>query len=125
MIRHFGKRIPSLSLLASNWAQYVEKYEDEHLTIDFVGVRKKHHDLDQKVRDASLSALERRDMTELSEEEGNVLNVLAYHRHPRRQLFWAFQMRNRYPKLAEFFKATQDLMLPITEGDMVVKLTTD
>jgi hypothetical protein len=125
MIRHFGKRIPSLSLLASNWAQYVEKYEEEHLTIDFAGVRKKQHDLDQKVRDASLSALDRKDMTDLSEEEGNVLNVLAYHRHPRRQLFWAFQMRNRYPKLAEFFKATQDLMLPITEGDKVVKMPTD
>ena len=125
MIRHFGKRIPTLSLLASNWAQYAEQYEDEHLTLDFAGLRQKQHDLDQKVRDASLRALERSDVTNLSDEEVNVLNVLAHHRHPRRQLFWAFQMRNRYPKLADFFKDTHSLMLPITEGGKVVKMPTD
>ena len=125
LIRHFGRRIPTLSILASNWAQYAQQFEDEHMTLDFVGLRQKQHDLDQKVRDASLKALDRRDVTDLSDEESNVLNVLAYHRHPRRQLFWAFQMRNRYPKLADFFKDTHSLMLPITEGDKVVKMPTD
>jgi hypothetical protein len=125
LIRHFGRRIPTLSLLASNWAQYAEQYEDEHLTLDFVGLRQKHHELDQKVRDASCRALERREQTDLSEEESNVLNVLANHRHPRRQLFWAFQMRNRYPKLSDFFKDTQSLMLPITQDGTVVKMPTD
>ena len=103
MIRHFDHRIPTLSLLASNWDHYVEQYEHEHQKLDLFEQRQKQHELDQKVRDAAQQALERREQLDLSEDEMQILDLLANHRHPRRQLFWAYQMRIRYPKLQSFF----------------------
>ena len=125
MIRHFNLRIPTLSLLASNWDQYAELYEDEHQMLDLFGQRQKQFELDQKVRDAAQTAIERREQLDLSEEEVQVLNLLANHRHPRRQLFWAYQMRLRYPKLTSFFSDTHNLMLPITQSGTVVKMPTE
>lgn len=125
MIRHFDHRIPTLSLLASNWDQYSEQYEDEHQKLDLFGQRQKQFELDQKVREAAQTALERSEQLDLSEEELQVLDLLANHRHPRRQLFWAYQMRIRYPKLATFFADTHNLMLPITQNGTVVKMPTE
>jgi hypothetical protein len=125
MIRHFDKRIPTLSLLASNWDQYAEQYEDEHQKLDLFGQRQKQFELDQKVREAAQSAFERREQLDLSEEETQVLDLLANHRHPRRQLFWAYQMRIRYPKLTSFFSDTHSLMLPITQNGTVVKMPSE
>jgi hypothetical protein len=121
MIRHFNHRIPTLSLLASNWDQYAEQYEDEHQKLDLFGQRQKQFELDQKVREAAQNALDRQEQLDLSEEERQVLDLLANHRHPRRQLFWAYQMRIRYPKLSGFFADTHDLMLPITQSGTIVK----
>jgi hypothetical protein len=125
MIRHFNTRIPSLSLLASNWDQYAELYEDEHQRLDLFGQRQKQFELDQKVRDAAQAAIERRTDLDLSEEEVQLLDLLANHRHPRRQLFWAYQMRIRYPKLSVFFSDTHNLMLPITQSGTVVRMPSD
>lgn len=125
MIRHFDHRIPTLSLLASNWDHYVEQYENEHQKLDLFGQRQKQHELDQKVREAAQYALERREQLDLSDEEMQVLDLLANHRHPRRQLFWAYQMRIRYPKLTGFFSETHSLMLPITQSGTVVKMPTE
>ena len=125
MIRHFDHRIPTLSLLASNWDQYMEQYEDEHQKLDLFGQRQKQHELDQKVREAAQLCLERREQMDLSEEETQILDLLANHRHPRRQLFWAYQMRIRYPKLTGFFGETNNLMLPITQSGTVVKRPTE
>lgn len=125
MIRHFDHRIPTLSLLASNWDHYVEQYEHEHQKLDLFGQRQKQHELDQKVREAAQHALERREQLDLSDEEMQVLDLLANHRHPRRQLFWAYQMRIRYPKLNGFFTETHSLMLPITQSGTVVKRPTE
>jgi DNA-binding Lrp family transcriptional regulator len=125
MIRHFDHRIPTLSLLASNWDHYVEQYEHEHQKLDLFGQRQKQHELDQKVREAAAHTLERREQLDLSEEELQVLDLLANHRHPRRQLFWAYQMRIRYPKLTGFFTETHSLMLPITQSGTVVKRPTE
>jgi hypothetical protein len=125
MIRHFDHRIPTLSLLASNWDHYAEQYEDEHQKLDLFGQRQKQFDLDQKVRDAAQTAIERSESLDLSEEETQVLDLLANHRHPRRQLFWAYQMRIRYPKLSGFFSDTHNLMLPITQNGTVVKMPTE
>lgn len=125
MIRHFDHRIPTLSLLASNWDHYVEQYEDEHQKLDLFGQRQKQFELDQKVREAAQTTLERREQLDLSEEETQILDLLANHRHPRRQLFWAYQMRIRYPKLNSFFTETHNLMLPITQNGTVVKMPTE
>lgn len=125
MIRHFDKRIPTLSLLASNWDQYIEQYENEHLMLDMHSHRQKQSELDQKVRDAALDVIKHKGDLELSEDEVQVLDLLANHRHPRRQLFWAYQMRIRYPKLKGFFADNHALMLPITQAGTVVKFPTE
>ncbi len=125
VIRHFGTRIPTLSLLASNWDHYAELYEQEHQRLDLFDVRQKQSELDQKVRDAVSQVLEKRNELSLSEEEVHVLNLLSEHRHPRRQLFWAYQQRIRYPKLNSFFGDTLSLMLPITQTGQVIKKSTD
>jgi hypothetical protein len=125
MVRHFDLRIPTLSLLASNWEQYAQQSEEEHQRLDLFGQRQKQFELDQKVRDAAHSVLERRDQLDLSQEEVQVLDLLANHRHPRRQLFWAYQMRIRYPHLGQFFSENHNLMLPITQSGTVVKMPTE
>jgi hypothetical protein len=125
MIRHFDKRIPTLSLLASNWDQYVEQYENEHQMLDMHSQRQRQSELDQKVRDAATGVLEKKGDLELSDDEIQVLDLLANHRYPRRQLFWAYQMRIRYPKLKSFFVENHDLMLPITQTGTVVKFPTE
>lgn len=125
MIRHFGQRIPTLSLLASNWDHYVEQFEQESQKLDLFEVRQKQAEMDQKVRDAASIMLEKRAELELSEEETHILELLAQHRHPRRQLFWAHQQRIRYPKLQSFFADIHSLMLPITQTGQVVKMPTE
>jgi len=125
IVRYFGQRIPTLSLLASNWTHYTELYEQENQKVDLFEVRQGQLELDQKVRDAASLALERRASLELSDEEMQILEMLSEHRHPRRQLFWAYQQRIRYPKLQSFFADNHALMLPITHNGQIVKMPTD
>lgn len=120
MIRHFGMRIPTLSLLASSWQHYQEIFESETTKVDMLGARQKHQELDQKVRDQAKSLLDD-ESREWSEEERTVLMILIKHQHPRRQLFWAYQLRSRYPKLSQFFTDNISLMLSVTSGGSVVK----
>lgn len=121
MLRHFGNRIPTLSLLASAWQHYQSLYEDETEKVDIQEARHKHLELDHRLRDAVELLLQQRDGMQLSEEEVDVLEVLSNHRHPRRQLFWAFQSRGRYPKLKEFFDQNSFLMLPVTSSGTIFK----
>jgi hypothetical protein len=119
MLRHFGARIPTLSLLASSWQHYQEIFEDETQKVDMLGARQKHLELDDKVRQQAQALLENN--AELTEEERTVLNILIRHRHPRRQLFWAYQLRSRYTNLASFFADNVGLMLSVTSSGAVVK----
>jgi len=123
MILHFGAKIPTLSLLASSWQHYSELFEEEHQRVDLSDARQKHSELDQSVQDAAAKVLEKREELELSEDEITVLQILIKHRHPRRQLFWAYQVRTRYLKLAGFFDETALLMLAVTTSGSVVKRT--
>ena len=125
MLRHFGLRVPTLSLLASSWQHYQEIFEAETQKVDMLGARQKHLELDQKVRDQAGALLEKLGETELSEEERTVLQILKKHRHPRRQLFWAYQLRSRYPKLGNFFTDNVPLMLAVTTGGTVVRRPQD
>lgn len=120
MIRHFGLRIPTLSLLASSWQHYQDIFEGETQKVDMLGARQKHQELDDKLR-AQAEALLSAEDNSLSEEERGVLKILIRHRHPRRQLFWAYQLRSRYPGLASFFADNVTLMLSVTSGGTVVK----
>ena len=139
MIRHFGQRIPTLSLLASSWQHYQEIFESETQKVDMLGARQKHQELDQKVRDQATALIEAAmatvtgpqaagsapPMKDLTDEEKTVLQILKKHRHPRRQLFWAYQVRSRYPNLAAFFADNVGLMLPVTTSGSVVRRPTD
>lgn len=120
MIRHFGGRIPTLSLLASSWHHFQELFEEETQKVDLLGARQKHQELDDKVRKQAEDVLASM-RQELSEEERTVLQILINHRHPRRQLFWAYQTRNRYPKLGGFFEEMAPLMLAVTSTGSIVK----
>lgn len=125
MLRHFGPRIPTLSLLASSWQHFQLLFEEETQKVDMLEARQKHMELDQKVRDFATEYYGRKDDLDLTEEEQAVLQILSSHRHPRRQLFWAWQMRNRYPNLAKFFDETSGLMLSVTGTGTVVRKPTE
>jgi hypothetical protein len=121
MLRHFGARIPTLSLLASSWRHYQELFEEETMRVDLQGARKKHIELDNLLRKDVEELLDKREDLSLSEEERTVLEILSNHNHPRRQLFWAYQTRSRYPNLNEFFDRNIEIMLPITSTGHVIK----
>lgn len=121
MLRHFQHRIPTLSLLASSWQHYQEVFESETQKVDLMGARQKHLEQDDYLRKIVHSTLEKREELSLSEEEVNVLEILNSHRHPRRQLFWAYQSRSRYPNLKGFFSENSRIMLPVTSNGIVIK----
>ncbi len=125
MLRHFGTRIPTLSLLASSWQHFQLLFEEETQKVDLLEARQKHQELDQKVRDAAGDYYRRKLDLELNEDEESVLQILSSHRHPRRQLFWAWQMRNRYPNLAKFFDETNKMMLSVTGAGTIVRRPTE
>lgn len=119
MIRHFGLRIPTLSLLASAWQHYQGLFESETQKVDMLEARQKHVEFDNVVRRDAQDLLDRHEDLELSEEEVTVLQILTKHQHPRRQLFWAYQLRSRYPKLEKFFEEHASLMLSVTTSGIV------
>lgn len=121
MLRHFGQRIPTLSLLGSTWQHYQEFFEAETAKVDMLGARQKHSELDQRIRDQVTALLDKREELKLTEDEVMVLQVLNKHRHPRRQLFWAYQLRSRYPNLGQFFSDNASLMLSVTTSGTVVR----
>ena len=120
IIRHFSGRIPTLSLLASSWQHYQEIFEVETQRVDLLGARQKHRELDEHVRKQAQELLDRAVEEELTEEEQTVLNILVRHSHPRRQLFWAYQTRSRYPHLETFFSDNADHMLKVTNSGRVL-----
>jgi len=121
MVRHFGTRIPTLSLLASSWQHYQEVFENETHKVDMLEARQKHMELDGKLKEQARLLLDQAEQLELSSDELAVLQILVKHSHPRRQLFWAYQLRSRYPKLASFFADNAAVMLPVTSSGMIMK----
>jgi len=121
MLRHFGDRIPTLSLLASSWQHFHTLFEEETEKVDLNEARHKHHELDHRLRDAVEILLKQKSSLDLTEEEITVLEILFKHRHPRRQLFWAYQTRSRYTNLKDFFEENSYLMLPVTSTGAIVK----
>jgi len=121
LLRHFKHRVPSLSLLASNWDHFQEVFESETQRVDLMDARKKHQELDQKLKDTSKEWLENADDHKLTPAEINILKLLIRHRHPRRQLFWAWQARSRYTNLNGFFEKNSDLMLAVTTTGAIVR----
>lgn len=123
ILKHFGTRIKSLSLLASSWQHFQELFESEITKVDMDDARKKHHALDEQLRKVARDHLTKAPQNNLSDEEVAVLKVLVYHQHPRRQLYWAYQLHERYPNLQTFFVDHANLMLSITSNGTVIKKT--
>lgn len=121
MIRHLKHRIPTLSLLASSWQHFDAIFDSETQKIDLDNARQKRHELDNALRASAEQWLKDKDTHGLTTEEVAVLDILAKHRHPRRQLFWAYQTRGRYPQLKDFFVQNGKHMLPITSSGSIVK----
>ena len=121
LLRHFRHRIPSLSLLASNWDHFQELFETETQRVDLMDARKKHQELDQQLKESSKKWLENADDHKLNPSEINILKLLIRHRHPRRQLFWAWQARSRYINLDDFFEENSALMLAVTTTGTIVR----
>jgi hypothetical protein len=122
ILRHFGTRVPTLSLLASSWSHYQEVFERETQKIDIMEARQKHQEMDTLIREHAQHFLDLAVENDLNETEINVLNILIKHRHPRRQLFWAYQARSRYENLESFFADNVSLMLKVTTHGSVVKV---
>ena len=121
ILRHFGERIPTLSLLASSWEHYLDIFEAEIQKVDLMDARQKHQEQDNRLRQLVDELLTRKEDMSLTPEEITVLKILSSHRHPRRQLFWAYQTRGRYPNLKMFFNQNVKAMLPVTSAGNVVK----
>lgn len=124
LLRHFKDRVSSLSLLASSWNHYVEMFEHETMKVDFSTARKKHSEQDSLLQKRAREYLDRALVMQLEPEEVSVLKIIINHRHPRRQLFWAYQARTRYPHLMAFFNENEELMLPVTSAGQVVRRPT-
>ena len=120
IVRHFRDRIPTLSLLASSWQHYQELLETETQKVDLLGARKKHLECDDNLRKAAKDFLNSTLSADLKDEERNVLDILIKHQYPRRQLFWAYQTRSRYPNLSSFFSDNASLMLSVTNAGKLV-----
>ena len=121
ILRHFGKRIKSLNLLAGSWQHFQELFESETQRVDLIDARKKHQQLDEKLRSIAREWLSKAPDYNLSEDETAVLKVIVFHQHPRRQLYWAYQLRERYENLKPFFLDNAELMLSITTQGTLVK----
>lgn len=121
LLRHFQLRVPSLSLLASSWQHYQELYEAETQKVDFLDARRKHLEMDKDVKESAQKWLDNAHINKLSPDEINVLKLLIRHRHPRRQLFWAYQLRSRYQNLLNFFEENANKMLAVTTTGAIVK----
>jgi hypothetical protein len=125
MIRHFGAKIPTLSLLSSSWFHFQSQFDEEHHKINFTDARHKHRELDERLREQVNGLLLQADDLGFNDDEVNILNVLMTHRFPRRQLFWAYQIRSAYPHLSEFFKHNEAIMLAVTTTGHAVRKNTD
>jgi hypothetical protein len=120
LLTHFGKEIPSLALLAGAWIHYSETYHrQQHEQVDLESYRKKHQSAEKKIRTLANTELKRAQShkTILSADEQLLLRIFMRHDHPRRQLYWALRVRERYPHLQDFFAVTADLALPPQQND--------
>ncbi len=109
LIEAFGREIPSLGLLAGAWMHFSERFHHlEKEEISLLAFRKKVETLERRLRALALSELKRAQSLKviLSADEELLLRIFTRHVHPRRQLYWALQTKERYPHLQDFFNAT-------------------
>ena len=114
LIGAFGKEIPSLGLLAGAWAHFSERFlklGKEEISLD--AFRKKNSSMEKRLRQLAQNELKRAQNLKvtLSEEEQILLRIFCRHEQPRKQLYWALAVKERYPHLSDFFAATLGMAL--------------
>lgn len=115
LISHFGREVPSLALLAGAWMHYSETYhKQQHEQVDLESYRQRHQSAEKKIRTLANTELKKAQSQKsiLSADEQLLLRIFLRHDHPRRQLYWALKVRERYPHLHDFFAVTAELALP-------------
>ncbi|MBM3382986.1 MAG: hypothetical protein FJY29_11155 [Betaproteobacteria bacterium] len=115
LITHFGRDLPSLAMLAGAWMHYSETFHrHQHEQVDLESYRQRHQSAEKKIRTLANTELKRSQAqkTLLSADEQLLLRIFLRHEHPRRQLYWALKVRERYPHLHDFFAVTAELALP-------------
>lgn len=120
LISHFGREVPSLALLAGAWMHYSETFhKQQHEQVDLESYRQRHQSAEKRIRTLANSELKRAQSHKvvLSADEQLLLRIFLRHEHPRRQLYWALRVRERYPHLHDFFAVTADLALPPQSGE--------
>jgi len=115
LLTHFGKEVPSLALLAGAWMHYSDTFHKQQSEqVDLESYRQKHQSAEKKIRMLANTELKRAQAQKsiLSTDEQLLLRIFLRHDQPRRQLYWALRVRERYPHLHDFFAVTADLALP-------------
>lgn len=126
LISHFGREVPSLALLAGAWMHYSETFhKQQHEQVDLESYRQKHQSAEKRIRTLANSVLKRAQSHKvvLSADEQLLLRIFLRHEHPRRQLYWALRVRERYPHLHDFFAVTAELALPPQSNDISPRKT--
>lgn len=120
LITHFGKEIPSLALLAGAWMHYSDSFhKHQREQVDLETYRQRHQSAEKKIRTLANTELKKAQAQKsiLSADEQLLLRIFLRHDQPRRQLYWALKVRERYPHLHDFFAVTADLALPPAHTD--------
>jgi hypothetical protein len=115
LITHFGREVPSLALLAGAWMHYSDTFHrHQNEQIDLENYRQRHQSAEKKIRSLANSELKKAQSNKavLSADEQLLLRIFLRHEQPRKQLYWALKVRERYPHLHDFFAVTSDLALP-------------
>lgn len=121
LLTHYRSEIASLSLLAGAWVHYFDayqKHQEEHVSLE--SYRKKHSAAEKQIRSLAQTELKKLQAHKsiLNSDEQLLLSIFLRHEHPRKQLYWALKVRERYPHLHDFFAVTADLALPPGNGDL-------
>ncbi|MEN9825750.1 MAG: hypothetical protein RI953_1495 [Pseudomonadota bacterium] len=115
LITHFGKEVPSLALLAGAWMHYSDTFhKHQNEQVDLESYRQRHMSAEKRIRTLANTELKKAQANKsiLSADEQLLLRIFLRHEQPRRQLYWALKVRERYPHLHDFFAVTADLALP-------------
>ena len=120
LITHFGNEVPSLAMLAGAWMHYSDSFHKrQNEQIDLESYRQRHQSAEKKIRSLANSELKKAQANKvvLNADEQLLLRIFLRHEQPRKQLYWALRVRERYPHLHDFFAVTSDLALPPAAAD--------
>jgi hypothetical protein len=95
-----------------HYSDTFHKHQNEQ--VDLESYRQRHMSAEKRIRTLANTELKKAQANKsiLSADEQLLLRIFLRHEQPRRQLYWALKVRERYPHLHDFFAVTADLALP-------------